>query len=591
MDISEQTVTINVHSMLPVGTLLQNGKYRIERYLSSGGFGNTYVATNTEFEEQVAIKEFFIRGVSERDSDTVGVSVSNKENVEQFSSQKEKFKKEARRLRRLRNEHIVGVHDLFEENGTAYYEMDLIKGESLSERLKRTGKPLSEEEVLNILNQVLDALSVVHAQKLYHLDLKPGNIMVDESGRALLIDFGASKQIQSNNGMSLSTSSALAFTPGYAPLEQAEQNMKNFGPWTDLYALGATLYKLLTNLTPPSASDILMSVTPLDYPIPVSSRMKQLIGWMMRPSLGERPKSISDVKKFLDVEAEEEQTIEETVSVTVEESDLTRTVIDSEVDNYIENPDKTITIIDSDDENEGDAVENLNQIETISESDVVENVDELVDIHSDNNIIQSDDTNNTQNDCHEDNEQRYYLIDEPNKISNTNESYHMGYILLAIFIIVGLAIFLYVNKNKSSSLQIYVDSTNVEVLDSTDAEVEDATLYNVDDRLSEYISIRSDLGEYKYQGELQNNLPNGIGEAYFADGRYYKGPFVNGKLSGENALFIYQNGDEFRGTFWNNSFYEGTYTIAKDGSYFTGTFRNGQPDKGTWYDKNGNIIE
>ena len=101
MDISEQTVIINPHAMLPVGTLLQNGKYRIERYLSSGGFGNTYVATNIEFEEQIAIKEFFIRGVTERDGDSVSVSVSNRDNLEQFAGQMEKFKKEARRLRKL----------------------------------------------------------------------------------------------------------------------------------------------------------------------------------------------------------------------------------------------------------------------------------------------------------------------------------------------------------------------------------------------------------------------------------------------------------------------------------------------------------
>lgn len=290
---------INTQSMLPVGTTLQGGKYRIERYLSSGGFGNTYVATNTEFEEQVAIKEFFMRGVSERKGDSVTVSVSNKDNVTQFSAQKEKFRKEARRLRKLRNAHIVAVHDLFEENGTAYYEMDLIKGESLSERMKRTGQPLGEAEVLQILDQVLDALGVVHAQGLYHLDLKPANIMVDQTGRVLLIDFGASKQMSSGNGYSVSTSSALAFTPGFAPLEQTEQNMKSFGPWTDLYALGATLYKLLTGLTPPSASELMVSREPLVFPTPVSSKTQQLIAWMMKPAYIDRPQSVIAVRQFL----------------------------------------------------------------------------------------------------------------------------------------------------------------------------------------------------------------------------------------------------------------------------------------------------
>lgn len=310
--------------MLPVGTLLQGGKYRIERHLSSGGFGNTYVAINTEFEERVAIKEFFIRGISERDGDSVSVSVSNKTNVEQFTSQKEKFRKEARRLRKLRNSHIVAVHDLFEENGTSYYEMDLINGESLSERMKRTGLPFSEQEVMKILDQVLDALSVVHAQGLYHLDLKPANIMLDQQGCALLIDFGASKQMSAGDGLSVSTSSALAFTPGYAPLEQTEQNLKAFGPWTDLYALGATLYKLLTNLTPPSASEILMMTTPLLFPMPVSARMQQLIAWMMKPRLDERPQSVDAVKQFLAAPPlpAEDQTQPVSPEIEVEETEV-----------------------------------------------------------------------------------------------------------------------------------------------------------------------------------------------------------------------------------------------------------------------------
>lgn len=306
---SEQQNNIEEHFMLPVGTLLQGGKYRIERYLSSGGFGNTYVATNTEFDEQVAIKEFFMRGISQRDGDSVSVSVSNQTNLNQFVSQMEKFRKEARRLRKLHNSHIVSVHDLFEENGTAYYEMDLIKGESLSERLKCTGTPLSEAETLTVLDQVLDALAVVHAQGLYHLDLKPANIMMDQTGRVLLIDFGASKQMSVGAGESVSTSSALAFTPGYAPLEQTEQNMKSFGPWTDLYALGATLYKLLTNLTPPSASEILMMTTPLLFTTPVSAKTQQLIAWMMRPRLDMRPQSVDDVRRFLEGKQVDEETV------------------------------------------------------------------------------------------------------------------------------------------------------------------------------------------------------------------------------------------------------------------------------------------
>ncbi len=285
--------------MLPVGTLLQSGKYRIERYLSSGGFGNTYVANIVEFDEEVAIKEFYMKGVNERDEGSVTVTVGVKSNTKQFTEQREKFKKEARRLRKLKHEHIVPVHDLFEENGTAYYVMDLICGESVADKMKRIGQPLGEQEVLSILNQVLDALSVVHKQGMYHLDIKPANIMLESSGNVQLIDFGASKQMHAGEGMSLFTSSAMTYTPGYAPLEQQEQSAKNLGPWTDIYALGATLYKMLTNQMPPTASELLIAREPLNYPATVSQRMCQLIEWMMQPRFDERPQSVAEVMKSL----------------------------------------------------------------------------------------------------------------------------------------------------------------------------------------------------------------------------------------------------------------------------------------------------
>ena len=122
---------------LQVGSLLQGGKYRIDAIIGEGGFGNTYKATNTEFQETIALKEFFIRGMTERDDTTQSVSVSNATNTDSFQQQKDKFKKEARRLRQFNNPHIVRVHDMFEENGTAYYVMDFIDGESLSDRIKR----------------------------------------------------------------------------------------------------------------------------------------------------------------------------------------------------------------------------------------------------------------------------------------------------------------------------------------------------------------------------------------------------------------------------------------------------------------------
>ena len=121
--------------MLPVGATLQNGKYRIERFISSGGFGNTYLAYHAAFEEMVAIKEFFMKGDTHRDTQGSKVVVSNVTKTGMFDDQRRKFKKEAQRIRDLNNPHIVRVLDLFDENDTSYYVMDFIDGESLSQRL------------------------------------------------------------------------------------------------------------------------------------------------------------------------------------------------------------------------------------------------------------------------------------------------------------------------------------------------------------------------------------------------------------------------------------------------------------------------
>ena len=259
--------------------------------LGQGGFGNTYVGYNTEFEETVAIKEFFMKGVTERDETTCAVSVSNADNVQQFEEQREKFKKEARRLRKLKNEHIVKVHDLFEENGTAYYVMDFIDGESLAEKIKKTGEAFPEALVKDILLQILEALKEVHQKEIWHLDLKPGNIMLDKNGIAYLIDFGASKQIRANGSMT--TSTALCYTPGYAPNEQIGQMYDRFGPWTDIYALGATIYNLLTNKKPPMAIDIEEDEEDaFKFSNSISEDMRRLIVWMMQPKRKARPQSV-----------------------------------------------------------------------------------------------------------------------------------------------------------------------------------------------------------------------------------------------------------------------------------------------------------
>ena len=199
---------------LQPNTTLQGGKYRIEKVLGQGGFGITYLAEQVSLNRQVAIKELFIGGIGQAINDRRGeeVIVTNSVNQASFDQQKEKFKKEAKRLANLNHPNLVKVHELFEENGTAYYVMDYINGKSLRTKLIQDGK-LSEKLVLNYLQQLLPALNAAHQQNIWHLDIKPENIMVDRYGHAYLIDFGASKHVEPNT--TFTTSLALAYTPGF----------------------------------------------------------------------------------------------------------------------------------------------------------------------------------------------------------------------------------------------------------------------------------------------------------------------------------------------------------------------------------------
>ena len=287
---------------LQPNTTLQGGKYRIEQMLGQGGFGITYLARNTVFDIDVAIKEFFMKDENDRNGSSVTMPNTTKQEL--FHGQMEKFKKEAKRMFAIKNEHVIGVQDLFEENGTAYYVMDYVDGENLAERLKRTDKSMSEQEVRAILPQILDALKSVHDAGIWHLDLKPANIMLDKAGNVKLIDFGASKQLNAQKG-GATTSTAISYTNGYAPREQMEQNYDKFGPWTDIYALGATLYTMLTNKRPPLPTDIDDDISDDKHfalPIPQefqNSLEQKLILWLMETNRNLRPQNVDSITEFI----------------------------------------------------------------------------------------------------------------------------------------------------------------------------------------------------------------------------------------------------------------------------------------------------
>lgn len=282
---------INPTNMLPAGTLLE-GRYRIERYLSSGGCGNTYLAKDTKFsgkKGRVVVKEFFLNGITHRDQHTSRVIVSNQDNAALFEKLRRKFRDEADRINELKHPNIVRVSDVFDANHTSYYVMDFISGGSLNERAGQ----LSEQQAVKYVRQVLQALDVVHEEGLYHLDLKPANVMLDKYDNAILIDFGASKMIGGPDGNTLS--STILYTKGYAPAEQMYRDLELIGPWTDLYAVGATLYNLLTGKEPPSPSVLGMkkesAFVGLDEADP---GVRAFVFHCMQSDISKRPHSVAE---------------------------------------------------------------------------------------------------------------------------------------------------------------------------------------------------------------------------------------------------------------------------------------------------------
>ena len=246
---------------LRANSTLQGGKYRIIKKLGQGGFGITYLAENTLLEGKVAIKEFFFKEYCERDDATCHVTIpttGNREIVERF---KQKFIKEAKTIFRLNHPNIVRIHDVFEENGTAYYVMEYIEGESLGDMVKRRGA-IPEAEALGYVKDAASALEYIHSKNINHLDIKPGNLMKrKEDGRIIVIDFGVAKQYAAviSEGC---TPACISY--GYSPAVLYRKNgEQSFSPQSDVYALAATLFKLLTGNTPPEAIEVLCEGLPV----------------------------------------------------------------------------------------------------------------------------------------------------------------------------------------------------------------------------------------------------------------------------------------------------------------------------------------
>lgn len=262
----------NNNLALPEGIILHGEAYdyKITSVLGQGSFGITYRAKvemrgalgTLDSNMYVAIKEFFMKEVNGRDNTSVTSGSTSRDGL--FEYYREKFEREARNLSTLQHKNIVRVLESFQANGTVYYAMEYISGQSLdSVIIKSPHHCLDVATALGYTQQLGSALSFMHSKGMLHLDVKPANAMVKDDGTVVLIDFGLSKQYAAN-GEPESSTKVGAGTPGYAPLEQASyREGKGFPTMMDVYALGGTLYKMLTGQRPPEASEILNDGFPI----------------------------------------------------------------------------------------------------------------------------------------------------------------------------------------------------------------------------------------------------------------------------------------------------------------------------------------
>lgn len=522
---------------LKSGIYLKDKTYRIERILGQGSFGITYLATaklTTEgnlgkmvVEAKVAIKEFFMSEVNSRKDDGSAVDGSS---GSVFSNYRKKFRKEAENLAKLSSNNIVRVIDVFDENSTTYYVMEFLEGENLDDYIRTKGA-ITEDEALQIVKEIGNALIYMHSQKMLHLDLKPKNIMRRKDGSICLIDFGLSKQFTDGGEPESSTSIGLG-TAGYAPIEQASYKQDGTFPATlDVYALGATLFKMLTGSRPPEATTILNEGFPEEEikGRGISLNTIEALKKAMHPMRRQRTQSIA---AFID------------------------SLSNSEADDA--------TIIEKEPTQEEQKTAESVKAKDGTSPDIPEPSEPSLD------------------------------SEKRSRKNSIKESIKILVIILFSALLVGLLVWLIRTHSSSGSVGVndtvaYEDTVAYPVVEQK--VIQTVTDMKWESPLGAAIYTGEVVPDTIEGG--RNVIPHGKGKAQITDGEYagntYDGEFQYGKMEGR-TLYTRKNGDTFVGRFKDNKYDQGRYKIKATGEYYDGTFRNGETYKGNWYDKNGNKL-
>lgn len=590
------------NNLLRQGAQLQNGRYTIIRVLGQGGFGITYQATTKEkvtgnlgemeVEVPVAIKEFFMKDTCLRDTINNNVSIPSTGSTEQVDKYRQKFIKEAHNLASLNHPNIVHVADVFEENSTVYYVMQFLKDGSLRDQLKAQGR-LSEEDAVRYTSQIAEALQYMHSEKhMCHYDVKPGNILLN-GDKAMLIDFGISKNYTSDGRETSAT--PVGLSKGFAPLEQFQQSLQDFSPVTDIYSLGATLYNLVTGEVPPEASTVNEEGLG-ERPEYVSERVWNAITSAMQPRRKDRPQTIGQFLLILNTEPlppeippvpNQDYSEETQVGYTPDDEEIVisrpgivpppipgapvvppapPSAQPSALSSQPENTPSTSQ------QNDYDESTTFNEPVTPPTPKVPPVTPPNIPSQSTGSVKQEtgvkQETDNTPAST---SYQNAYEMPPKKKKSKAP----LIILVVFIFAIIGAGIgFL------GYSLLTGKDNPVTSTSGGGSAEtVTDQPIYGNGNAVA-----------FKYTGEVNDKgQPHGKGTAKYTDSQKdtYTGKFQNGLRSDTNATLTFKNGDKYEGSFVEDQFGEGTYTIAEDQSYFKGTYRDYTPYNGVWYEKNG----
>lgn len=298
MSSDEITLTGDPPSALPRGTRL--GEFELKRVLGVGGFGIVYLAFDHALEREVAIKEYMPASLAGR-TETQHVSLRSRSDADTFALGLRSFVNEAKLLARFDHPSLLKVHRFWEANGTAYMAMPVLRGRNLKDVRARMTAPPTEAWVRDLLMPLLGAIEKLHSEGVYHRDIAPDNIHIEANGHPVLLDFGAARRVLTDKSQNLTA----ILKPAYAPIEQyGEAGAVKQGPWTDLYALGATVHFMLLGRPPMTATARTLNedVAPMSrQSVPsCSGDFLTAVDWMLSPRPSDRPQSVAELRDVLE---------------------------------------------------------------------------------------------------------------------------------------------------------------------------------------------------------------------------------------------------------------------------------------------------